>query len=96
MSGTPRKADPAIPGSRGLPHEDRPMGGQRAARQGPGAGERLLSVPEVATRLGVGERHIWTLIGSGALTSLRIGRRRLVDPRDIEDFISVRRDGGAP
>ncbi len=38
----------------------------------------VFSIAETAKALGVSERHIARLLASGALPSVRIGRRRLV------------------
>jgi excisionase family DNA binding protein len=37
-----------------------------------------LSIPECASRLGVGERLIWDNVHAGRLPSLRLGRRTLI------------------
>ena len=49
--------------------------------------DRLLTVPQVATRLQVSERQIRRLVKRGELRALRIGRRVLIDPRDLADFL---------
>lgn len=53
--------------------------------------ERLLSVAEAADVLGVSYQKTWRLIYSGALPTVRIGRRRLIAPDDIRAFISAHR-----
>jgi uncharacterized membrane protein YgcG len=45
-------------------------------------------VPEVAVLLGgVTERYVWTLISTGALQSMTLGRRRVVAREDIDAFL---------
>ena len=53
---------------------------------------KLLSVPEAADTLGIGPRCAWALISKGDLPSVKIGRRRLVDSRDIASFIDARKE----
>ena len=57
-----------------------------------GSDRRLMSVPETAHWLGVSERHVYSLLASGDLKSVKIGRRRLVDIRDAEKFVESRRE----
>jgi len=56
---------------------------------------RLLSVPEAARLLGVGERFVWKMASTRELPTVKIGRRRLVALADIERFVESRREGGA-
>jgi len=56
------------------------------------SGVRLLSVPEAARLLNVGERFAWKLIAVGELASVKLGRRRLVDIEDLERFIEQRKE----
>ena len=48
---------------------------------------QLLSVPDAAQSLDVSERFVWSLLSTGNLMSVKLGRRRLIDIRDIERFI---------
>ena len=48
---------------------------------------QLLNVPDAAQSLDVSERFVWSLLSAGELTSVKLGRRRLIDIRDIERFI---------
>lgn len=52
-----------------------------------------MSVPEVAERLGVGQRSAWRLIAENRLQTIKIGRRRLVSPQDLDEFIAKSRGG---
>lgn len=45
-----------------------------------------MSVPDAARRLGIGRTALYSLLSSGALPSYQIGRRRLLDPADVERF----------
>ncbi|TMB94099.1 MAG: helix-turn-helix domain-containing protein [Chloroflexi bacterium] len=55
----------------------------------------LLTVAEAAEALRVGERFTKTLIQRGDLRSLRLGKRRLIARRDLEEFVARLRDGGS-
>lgn len=47
----------------------------------------LVSVEKAALALGIGRTQIYSLIAQGAVTSVKIGRRRLVVKRDLDDFV---------
>ena len=47
----------------------------------------LISVEKAALLLGIGRTQIYSLIAHGAITSVKIGRRRLVVKRDLDDFV---------
>lgn len=53
---------------------------------------RLLSIRETADWLGVSERFVYSLISRGELRSVKVGRRRLIDSRDAEQFIDDRKE----
>lgn len=62
-----------------------------------GSVDRLLSVQEVADRLGVSFWTVYRMARSGQLASVRIGRRRLFAMEDLEELIRVtRREGFVP
>jgi excisionase family DNA binding protein len=48
----------------------------------------LLSLHEVADALGVSARTVARLTASGDLTSVRVGRRRLVRVADLADYVA--------
>jgi excisionase family DNA binding protein len=48
---------------------------------------RLLSVKEAGTVLGLGEWRVRTLVWRMELPFVRIGRRIMIDIRDLENFI---------
>jgi excisionase family DNA binding protein len=50
----------------------------------------LISAEGAAAFLSISPRHLFKLIRSGALPSVRIGRRRLVRPTDLQSFIESR------
>lgn len=54
-----------------------------------------LNVKTAASRLGVSERFIAKLIASGALPSLKLGRRRLIRETSLLAFLE-RREASAP
>ena len=51
--------------------------------------EKPLSLDAAADRLGVGRSTTKTLIGSGRLRSLRLGRRRLIPESAVEQLIDA-------
>ena len=53
------------------------------------ATRRLLTIPQVAERLGVSTRKTWRLIAEGQLRTVRVGARgtRVLDG-DIDNFIA--------
>ncbi len=55
---------------------------------------RALSIKSVADKLGVSERYIATLIASGSLPSLKLGRRRLVRETALLAFLAQRESVG--
>lgn len=60
--------------------------------QAAGAPQRLLSVGEAATLLGIGRSALYSEIGAGRLRSVKIGRRRLVPAQAIADRIAAGSD----
>lgn len=49
---------------------------------------RLLSVREAAERLGVSIRHVHDLVKDRHVATVRLGRRLLFAPSDLEEFIA--------
>ena len=49
----------------------------------------LLTAREAARMLSVSERTLWTLTHEGAIPAVRIGRRVLYSPADLEHFIAA-------
>ena len=49
--------------------------------------EPLLSQKAAADRLGVCRTTIWKMVKAGQIPTVLIGKRRLIDPRDLEDLI---------
>jgi len=47
----------------------------------------LISLEKAALLLGIGRTQIYNLIAQGAISSVKIGRRRLVVKRDLDDFV---------
>jgi len=72
---------------------------QRRASAGPDSSASsslrlpLLSLQEVASRLSVSDRTVWQLVNARKLRSVRIGRRRLVDPLDLDRFVETSKEG---
>lgn len=61
---------------------------ERSEAAGGQAVSRLLKVEEVAERLGITPRSVWTFISSGRLKSFKLGRRcRRVSEQALADFV---------
>jgi excisionase family DNA binding protein len=52
----------------------------------------LISLPDVQRLLGVSRAHVFRLMADGELTVVRLGRRTLVDPRDLDDLVERRKE----
>lgn len=50
--------------------------------------KRLLSVPEVEVKTGLGRTTVYGLMTNGDLRSVKIGRRRLVRSEDLDAFLA--------
>lgn len=55
--------------------------------------ELLLTVPEAAARLRISRWSLYQLINQGALTSVKIGRRRLVPALALERYVQALAEG---
>ena len=53
----------------------------------------LLSIDGTKERLGVSRRTVLREIAAGELVAVRIGRRTLIDPRDLEAYIERHKGG---
>jgi excisionase family DNA binding protein len=49
---------------------------------------RLISIPEACERLGIGHWAVYQQINRRALKTVKIGKRRLVSVRALNEFIS--------
>jgi len=56
------------------------------------SGVSLLALDEVERRLAVSRRAVMYLISGGRLKSVKLGKRRLVDERDLTQFIDQLRE----
>ena len=52
--------------------------------------KKLLNVNEAATALGLGRSLVYTLVTTGELTSIKIGRARRIPIGAIDEFIARR------
>lgn len=50
----------------------------------------LVSVDEAARRVSIGLTVMYELIGSGEVASIKLGRRRLIPVRALEEFMERR------
>jgi DNA binding domain, excisionase family len=48
-----------------------------------------LSPTEAARRIGIGRTHLYSLIKSGALKTVRLGKRRLITLKAIEECLAA-------
>lgn len=53
----------------------------------PATPDRLLSIDEAATMLGLGRSRVYQEIGAGRLKTIVVGRRRLVSAAALRDYI---------
>ena len=60
----------------------------------PSDGPLLISVADAAKQLGVSRGLLYELVNSGEITSVRIGRRRLVSRQALTDFITTNSRAG--
>lgn len=56
----------------------------------PPAPDRLLSIDEAATMLGIGRTAAYGELQAGRLRSVKVGRRRLVPAAAVSEFIAGR------
>ena len=56
------------------------------------APDRLLSIDEAASALGIGRSRLYDEIGAQRIASIKVGRRRLVPAGAIADFIAAGSD----
>jgi len=64
------------------------LGGMQTPTPGGTPPTTLLTVAEAAMRLSIGRSHLYALMASGELRSIRLGRRRLIPESAIEDLIA--------
>ena len=63
----------------------------------PSTGPRLLmSVPEAAAALGVCRATVFALIASGAIASIKVGRRRLIPVATLWTWVQARTEQHRP
>jgi len=55
---------------------------------------RLLSVDEAAAYLSISTWHVHDLLNNGKIPHVRIGKRKLIDIRDLEEFVRKNKEGG--
>lgn len=61
----------------------------------PAPGRMALTVPEAAWELHSHPNHVWNLVAAGAITSFKLGRKRLIARSALEEFIANGGTGGA-
>jgi excisionase family DNA binding protein len=56
----------------------------------------LLNVEEAARCLGIGRTTMYALISGGSVETVTIGRRRLVPPESLANFVAALRSSNQP
>jgi excisionase family DNA binding protein len=56
--------------------------------------KRLLSAEDLARELGIGRTTAYSLLWSGTIPSMKVGRLRKVRREDLESFIKARMERG--
>jgi excisionase family DNA binding protein len=56
----------------------------------------LLTQKAAAEKIGISTVTLWRMIKMGQIPSVLIGKRRLIDPRDLEDLIQNSKTRGKP
>ena len=56
--------------------------------------KKLLSAEDLAQRLGVGRTTAYSLLWSGTIPSMKVGRLRKVRREDLEAYIAARMERG--
>lgn len=56
----------------------------------------LLNVEEAARRLGIGRTKMYALISAGDVETVNIGRRRLVPPECLDNYVKALRSYSQP
>ena len=62
-----------------------------------GMGERLLYTIDSAREMlgGLARSYLYELMARGVLSSVKVGRRRMIARRDLEEFVERLREGAA-
>jgi excisionase family DNA binding protein len=86
-----------VPGVAGFRQEFAPpvLQGRRALSVVGEEEEALLTVRDVAARLGVGTATVYRVVAEGHLAHVRVLNAIRVTPRDLEAFVEAQRRGGA-
>ena len=56
--------------------------------------QRLLSVEQAAEYLGLSKWEVYKMIEDGTPPCVRRGKRKLVDKKDLDDWIDKNKEGG--
>jgi len=70
--------------------------GSHSPKLAPPTQKRTLTVEEAAAQLGIGRTVCFGLVASGALRSLKVGRRRLIPAEAVDEFLESGRAENQP
>jgi excisionase family DNA binding protein len=68
----------------------------RRDNEGPATVVLLLTVEEAAQRLSIGRTTMYSLVSTGAIESVTIGRLRRIPSECVEEYVSSLRANGQP
>jgi excisionase family DNA binding protein len=68
----------------------------RRDNEGPATVVLLLTVEEAAQRLSIGRTTMYSLVSTGAIESVTIGRLRRIPSECLEEYVSSLRTSGQP
>ncbi|MGH9072877.1 MAG: helix-turn-helix domain-containing protein [Acidimicrobiales bacterium] len=62
----------------------------------PRSPKRLYTLEEAAASLGISRTRLHQLVATGAIASLKLGRRRMFRPQDLDDYVEGLASGPTP
>ncbi|QEG43456.1 helix-turn-helix domain-containing protein [Roseimaritima ulvae] len=57
---------------------------------------QLLNDADAAKWLGIGRRKLWSMMASGEIPVVRVGRSVRYDVDDLREFVASNKEGGGP
>lgn len=62
---------------------------KRYSKGKPMSESKLLSIPEAASQIGLSRSSLYRAVNSGALPLVKIGKRSLIDPKDLNALVEA-------